>query len=285
VAFLPGLRGTDQPELTLDRQREEPVDTCPEALAPSSSERRAAALARRWRHLRDGVPSALYLLAGAVAIVVAGVVAGMLLAKLASHGALGRADAGVDRWLARHRTDRWNTVTLVIAEAGGTPLITALALLTVIGAALIWRRWREPALAGAAVLGEVLIFLAIATLVDRPRPPVPRLDAAPPTSSFPSGHTAAAVALYGAWAVLVDEHARSALVRGLFTGVAIVVPIAVGLARLYRGMHFPTDVIGGALLSLTWLRLTVRAERLGVLHRQLRVGPQGHARRAMLRHG
>lgn len=209
----------------------------------------------------------------------------MLLAKLASHGALGRADVGVDRWLARHRTNRWNTVTLVIAEAGGTPVITTLAVATVIGAALIWRRWREPALAAAAVLGEVLIFLAIARLVDRPRPPVPHLDAAPPTSSFPSGHTAAAVALYGAWAVLVDEHTRSALVRGLFTGVAIVVPIAVGLARLYRGMHFPTDVIGGALLSLTWLPLTVRAVRLGVLHRQLRVGPQGRTRRALLRHG
>jgi membrane-associated phospholipid phosphatase len=261
------------------------MDARPGPLDPSPTDRRTAALAQRWRHLRDGVPSVLYLLVGAVVIAVVGVLVGMLLAKVASHGALGRADAGVERWFARHRTKGWNTVTLVIAEAGGTPVITILALLTVVGAALAWRRWREPALVGAAVLGEVLTFLTITMLVDRPRPPVPHLDAAPPTSSFPSGHTAAAIALYGAWAVLAHQRARSALVRGLFTVLAIVVPIAVGLARLYRGMHFPTDVIGGALLGLAWLWLSVRAVRLGVLHQQLRAGLPGRARRAMLRHG
>jgi membrane-associated phospholipid phosphatase len=254
-------------------------------LDPSPADRRQMALAQRWRNLRNGMPSALYLLAGAVVIAVIGVVVGMLLAKVGAHTALGRADGGVDRWFARHRTRSWNTVTLVTAEAGGTPVITALALLTVGITALVWRRWREPALVGAAVLGEVLIFLAITTLVDRPRPPVPHLDAAPPTSSFPSGHTAAAVALYGSWMVLAFERARSALVRGLLTVLAVVAPIVVGLARLYRGMHFPTDVIAGALLSLAWLPLVVRAVRLGVLHRQLRAGAAGRARRVVLRHG
>ncbi len=254
-------------------------------LDPRSTDRRAAALAQRWRHLREGAPSALYLLAGAVVIAVVGVVAGMLLAKVGSHTALGRADAGVERWLAGHRTGVLNTVSLVVAEVGGTPVITSLAIITVAAAALRWRRWREPVLVGAAVLGEVLIFLAITTLVDRPRPPVPQLDAAPPTSSFPSGHTAAAIVLYGSWALLAFERARSALVRGLFTTLAVAVPIAVGMARLYRGMHFPTDVIAGALLGLAWLPLTMRAVRLGVLHQRLRAGDPGRARRPVLRHG
>jgi membrane-associated phospholipid phosphatase len=254
-------------------------------LDPSPTDRRTAALAQRWRHLRNGAPSALYLLGWAVVIAAVGVVAGMLLAKVGAHTALGRADAGVDRWFAAHRTAGLNTITLVAAEVGGTPVVTGLAILTVAGAALRWRRWREPALVGAAVLGEVLIFLAITALVDRPRPPVPHLDAAPPTSSFPSGHTAAAIVLYGSWAVLAFQHARSALVRGLFAALAVVVPIAVGLARLYRGMHFPTDVIAGAMLSLVWLPLTVRAVRLGVLHQRLRAEIPGRARRSVLRHG
>jgi membrane-associated phospholipid phosphatase len=254
-------------------------------LDPSPTDRRAAGMAQRWRRLPDGVPSALYLLAGAFIIATVGVVVGMLLAKVGAHTALGRADTGVDRWFARHRTRGWNAVTLAAAEAGGTPVITGLALLTVAGAALVWRRWREPALVGAAVLGEVVIFLAITTLVDRPRPPVPHLDAAPPTSSFPSGHTAAAIALYGSWAVLAFQRARPVLVRGLFTVLAVIVPIAVGLARLYRGMHYPTDVIAGALLSLAWLPLTVRAVRLGVVHQRLRAGIRERAGRPALRHG
>jgi membrane-associated phospholipid phosphatase len=259
------------------------MDTRQRPLDPSAADRRQTALAQRWRHMRDGLPSALYLLACAVGIVVVGILVGMLIAKVGSHTWLGRTDAGVERWFARHRTPGWNTVTKWIAEAGGTPVVAGLAVLSVAVTALVWRRWREPAMVGAAVLGEVLMFLAISTPVERPRPPVPHLDVAPPTSSFPSGHTAAAVALYGAWAVLANQRARSALVRGLFMAVAVIVPIAVGLARLYRGMHFPTDVIAGALLSLVWLPMVVRAVRLGVVHHDLREGVSGRAGPAMLR--
>jgi membrane-associated phospholipid phosphatase len=252
-------------------------------LDPSAADRRQTALAQRWRHMRDGLPSALYLLACAVVIIVVGVLVGMLLAKVLSHTGLGRADADADRWFARNRTPGWNTITLWAAEAGGTPVVAGLAVLSVAVTAFVWRRWREPAMVGAAVLGEVLMFLAITTLVHRPRPPVSHLDAAPPTSSFPSGHTAAAVVLYGAWAVLANERARSALVRGLLIALAVIAPIAVGLARLYRGMHFPTDVIAGALLGLVWLPLVARAVRLGVVHHDLREGQPGRPSRAMLR--
>jgi len=255
-------------------------------LDPSPSDRREAALARRWRRLRDGIPSALYLLAWAVALVAVGVLVGVLLAKVVSHDAVGRADAGVDRWLAAHRTGSWNSVTRFTTDAAETPTIAALAALTFAGAVLAWRRWREPVLVAAAVLGEVLVFLAITLLVKRPRPPVGHLDAAPPTSSFPSGHTAAAIALYGAWAVLAWQHARSSLLRGLLTLLAVAVPVAVGAARMYRGMHYPSDVIGGALLGAIWLALSVRAVRLGVLHRRLRAGAGRAGRRQpLLRHG
>jgi len=132
------------------------------------------------------------------------------------------------------------------------------------------------AAAGAiAVAGEVLLFLIVTLLVDRPRPPVKHLDAAPPTSSFPSGHTAAAIALYGAVAVLASERARSAALRWLFVAIGVLVPLVVALSRVYRGMHFVTDVLGGMILGATWLFVTIRAIRLGVLHRQLREGAQG----------
>src|SRR3712207_7042639 len=63
-------------------------------------------------------------------------------------------------------------------------------------------RWREPVYLAVTLIGEVTIFVSTTLLVDRARPPVRHLDSAPPTSSFPSGHTAASVALYGGLAVL-----------------------------------------------------------------------------------
>ena len=93
-------------------------------------------------------------------------------------------------------------------------------------------------------------------MIDRRRPAVPHLDSAPPTSSFPSGHVAAAVALYGALAVVVCLSSRRGWLRAAAIVLAIGIAIAVGLSRLYRGMHFPTDVLGGALLSVLWLTAT-----------------------------
>jgi membrane-associated phospholipid phosphatase len=156
-------------------------------------------------------------------------------------------------------------------------------------AAFAWRRWREPMLVAVAVAGEVLIFLLVTMLVDRKRPPVSHLDEAPPTSSFPSGHTAASIVLWGALAVLANERARSALVRNLFLVLAFVMPLLVASSRLYRGMHFLTDVLGGVLLGGLWLLATVRGIRLGVAHWALRHGGTGDAgrpwRRSAVRHG
>jgi membrane-associated phospholipid phosphatase len=257
-------------------------------LDPASDDREAA-LATRWRRLRDGVPSALFLLGCAVALLVVLAGVGWLLSKVVHDDDIGRADAGLSRWLAGQRSDGLNDVTAVTSAVGGTLTITILAVVAVAVAALVWRRWREPMLVAVAVVGEVAIFLAVTSLVDRQRPPVRHLDEAPPTSSFPSGHTAATVVLYGALAVLASERARSALVRGVFLTLAVVLPLLVASSRLYRGMHYTTDVLGGLLLGGVWLLAAVRGIRLGVLHRPLRPGRAADGRppwrRSEVRHG
>ncbi|HEV8649512.1 MAG TPA: phosphatase PAP2 family protein [Actinomycetes bacterium] len=229
-----------------------------------------ATLAERWRHLRDGVPSALFLVGGAVVLLGVLVLLGFLLTNVANDDALGNADSSLSRWFAAHRSEDMNEVTRWTTTLGGTLPVATMAVLVVAGAALAWRRWREPMLVAVAVAGEVVIFLGVTMLVDRARPPVKHLDEAPPTSSFPSGHTAAAIALYGAVAILASERARSAALRWLFVALALAIPLVVAVSRVYRGMHYLSDVVGGILLGAIWLFLTVKAVRLGVLHHQLR---------------
>ena len=243
---------------------------------------RETALASRWRHLRDGVPPALFLLACAVLLALALTGLGWMLSHVVQNDSLGRGDAGVSRWFASERTGELNDTTAYTSEVGGTIVITGLAVLAVAVAAFVWRRWREPMLVAVAVAGEVAIFLVVTLLVDRQRPPVKHLDEAPPTSSFPSGHTAATIALWGALAVLASERARSALGRGIFLALAFGLPLLVATSRLYRGMHFLTDVLGGALLGGLWLLATVRGIRLGVAHWALRHG--GDSGRRSWRH-
>jgi membrane-associated phospholipid phosphatase len=248
---------------------------------------RETTLAARWRRLREGVPPALYLLACAVVLAVALVGVGWALAKVVHDDGIGRADSAVSRRLAGERIPDLNDATVYASEVGGTLTVTALAVVAVAFAAFAWRRWREPMLVAVAVAGEVAIFLLVTMLVDRERPPVRHLDEAPPTS--PSGHTAATIALWGALAVLANERARSAAVRNLFLVLAFVVPLLVASSRLYRGMHFLSDVLAGMLLGGLWLLATVRGIRLGVAHWAIRHGGAGTAgrpwRRSSVRHG
>jgi membrane-associated phospholipid phosphatase len=78
---------------------------------------------------------------------------------------------------------------------------------------------------------------------------------APPTSSFPSGHTAATIALGVGLALgLARTHPRHRL-RALSWFLAVAVAVFVLASRLYRGMHWPTDVAASVVFTVTWLLL------------------------------
>jgi hypothetical protein len=128
--------------------------------------------------------------------------------------------------------------------------------------AVTWLVTRDPrsAVAPAAVLAlETACFLASAALVGRRRPQrVWRPEQPHATSSFPSGHTAAAFALYGTLADLLDRHgARDARLLGLLLRYGI--PGAIAFSRVYRGQHHISDAVAGAMLG-QWSAAVVRQE-------------------------
>jgi membrane-associated phospholipid phosphatase len=202
-----------------------------------------------------GRRTAARLALGGVAIAAIIVSLGLLLTRILDHSGLVRADLRAERWFAAHRSSGLDHITLIATWLAETPVAIAVAVLAFIGLRIWLHRWRESWVVATAVIGELLVFLATTSLVDRARPPVHRLDGAPPTSSFPSGHTGAAVAIYGSLAILLMwRSARPGLSWPLAVFLALL-PIAVGAARLYRGMHYPTDVVAGALNGALWVLL------------------------------
>lgn len=202
--------------------------------------------------------AAVRLVPGAVVVwaLIAGI--GLLLTHALAKTSFERWDGSVDRWLAHHRSGTWSTTTHVVSSTAETLPVIVTGLVLFVALRIGLGRWRESLFLAAALIGEVTIFVCATLVIHRARPAVKHLDSAPPTSSFPSGHTAATMALYGGLAVIVWCCTRRGWLRAVVTVLAIVVPIAVALARLYRGMHYPTDVMGGLLLSVLWLALTAR---------------------------
>ena len=185
---------------------------------------------------------------------------GLLITKLLVGGPVGTWDESVNRWFVTQRTPTLNSVSSVGSTFGATLTIIGIAVLAGIVLA-IGRHWRELGFLAAALSLEATVSLTTSVVVDRPRPHVVRLDAAPPTASFPSGHAAAAIVLYVCLAILISSRVRSAIVRVLVWLLAIMIPIYVAISRLYRGMHHPTDVMGSVVLGVGALIFAVMACR------------------------
>jgi len=208
----------------------------------------------------------------AIAFVILGAVIvglGLLLTHVLLHGGLGRVDTSVSQWFVRGRTSMLDSVTRVGSELGSTAAIIGVAALALILLA-IGKHWRQIGFLACAMTLEFGIFLITTLLVGRHRPAVLQLDAAPPTSSYPSGHTASALALYVGLAIVVWSLVSGPLVRTLVWVIAVALPIFVGVSRLYRGMHFLTDVIAAVVLgclALAFALLITRSLRAAAAER------------------
>jgi undecaprenyl-diphosphatase len=212
--------------------------------------------------------AAAWLVVGLVAVF--GIVVGLgALATRAGNNVLG--DESVPRWFAAHQSATTTTLSDIGSRVGDTHGILAVGLVAGTIALGLLRQWRPVVFIVVVMFGELALFLAAAKVVGRPRPDVPQLDGPLPTSAYPSGHVAATLCLYVAIALLVFANTRAGWWRWLSLVPPIVVPVAVTLSRLYRGMHHPTDILGAAVLAAGWLTVCY----VVLMRRPARSGPTG----------
>ncbi len=163
-------------------------------------------------------------------------------------------DDSVAEWFVDQRTPGLDTSSLIGSHLAETVVKIAATAVLAIAIKLVWKRWREPLMVVLPLVLEACAFITITMLVGRSRPDVERLDSSPVGSSFPSGHVAAAAA-YGAVVVVVYWHTTSRWWRAVAIAITTAVVIVVAMARMYRGMHFLTDVVAGSLLGLASVAL------------------------------
>jgi undecaprenyl-diphosphatase len=140
-----------------------------------------------------------------------------------------------------------------LALLGGS---AAVGLVVVVSCVLAWRRAgrRWALFLVASYAGTELAFWVTKAVVDRPRPPASLRLVTVGSSSYPSGHTAIATAAAASLIVAARRSARPLLRDGGAAGLVALAAL-VGVSRMALGVHWMTDVIGGALLGVGWVAL------------------------------
>lgn len=177
------------------------------------------------------------------------------------------------QWLAGHRTPGLTRLQIAITDLGSA---VALTLAAVVGVAVVGWRTRSwyPLVLAVLSLGVLqLIVYAIKEIIGRDRPSPPDQVVTAAGYSFPSGHSASSLVGFALLAWLVCMLTSNRTVWATAWVAATAGTILVGLSRVYLGVHYPSDVIGGWALGLTWLAVIAVATRVWQMRTAAKPGP------------
>lgn len=177
-----------------------------------------------------------------VALLAAGLLAGLVVEGNGFDGSLVRSVAG-------ERTAALTPVARTLTNLGGPWLDIVFAIAVV--ALLTLRRRRDAIFVLLAGGGTMVLSNAVKFILERPRPHGGLVAVS--SYSWPSGHAASSIALYGALAVLAAREAPTAAARAVILAGLTILTGVVGATRVYLGVHYPSDVLAGWALGGLWL--------------------------------
>ena len=192
----------------------------------------------------------VFLIAGAIIAIACT----MGFAELAEHvlaGGTQAFDVAILQWLHAHQHP---LVTQVMVEM--TYLGTGTVVITIVGvtALFLWHTEHKHSarLLLAATVGNILLNGALKYVYHRARPSVFEWQTTAVSSSFPSGHAMSATVVYGTVAYLLMRLQKHHWARVLTLLGAVFLIALICLTRLYLGVHYPSDVLGGIVVGLAW---------------------------------
>jgi len=181
----------------------------------------------------------------------------------ALRSALGSLDLAVLEWMHRHVTQAGISIAQAISHLGSPLAMTVLAFAGTF-TLLALAEWILLAGWVAAFSGASLIDRWLKLAIHRPRP-IYAANLLPHSSwSFPSGHAMGSLVGYGmlAYLLVLANRGNPARQRSIVI-LATVLILAIGISRLYLGVHYLSDVVGGYAAGLVWLATCIALVELG----------------------
>jgi undecaprenyl-diphosphatase len=184
----------------------------------------------------------------AITVAIASVVLFAGLAALVATGAADGLDNMIRGLVHRALPDSLAPLVRAVTQLGST--VVLLALCAVAALTLFWFNRRRIALSLTLTLvATMLANTALKVVFQRARPE-PYYGDILETFSFPSGHSAFSCCFYMSIAAIAAAHAPTVAARATIFAGATVLIAAIGFSRVYLGVHYPTDVLGGVLVAI-----------------------------------
>ncbi len=203
---------------------------------------------------------ALLLLAAALTAVL-GALVFMAVAGAVTDGDTQQIDEAIVRWFrdpgtpAVPRGPAWVREAAIDVTALGSNIVLTLIVLAALGFLWMHNQHRLFLMLVAAVIGGNIMNSLFKVFFARPRPDiVPHLREVV-TYSFPSGHAALSATVYLTMGILLFEVVRAPRARIYCLCIAMLTTALVGLSRVYLGVHYPSDVLAGWAVGITWAAL------------------------------
>ena len=156
---------------------------------------------------------------------------------------------------------RWLTWGAQDITALGSPTVLGLTVLAVTGYLLLHGLYRNGLFIFAASVGGWVLNWLLKLAFSRARPDVvPHLREVM-SSSFPSGHALTSAAVYLTLGTLLMRIAEGRLAKYYCIAIAMFVTFLVGVSRVFLGVHYPSDVVAGWLVGMSWALLCWAVER------------------------
>ena len=166
--------------------------------------------------------------------------------------------SSVDTFIYNLCTFKMNNILTGIFKVftffGSTAFIVALSVILFV-VFLICKKKNHAYLTASVIIISTILNNVIKVIIMRSRPEVLKL-VVETSYSFPSGHTMASVTIYGILLYLLNKTDLKSGLKNTLRVILFILPIFIGISRIYLGAHFATDVIGAYLVSTILLLIT-----------------------------
>ena len=144
--------------------------------------------------------------------------------------------------------DKLTPIVKVITHIGGAKIVFVLTILAII----LIKGLKNKLFLLTGIVGTAGLNVVLKHIIQRERPNINRLI--PEKGySFPSGHSMMSMAFYGMLIFLIFKYVKNTVLKWTLIVILTILLSTIGITRIYLGVHYPSDVIGGFLVSLTYL--------------------------------